>query len=294
MLGEIQGSVRFKEPLSCWTSLRIGGPADFLITPMDVDDIRRALVFAAKEVLPVVVIGGGNNILVCDEAVHGVILKLDGCLGWAEFNGEEIWAGAGVSLSALIREAAALNLGGIECLVGIPATVGGAFAENAGTPDGALRDFVTRVTFVYPNGDTGRCRINGIQAELPPGAIVTAVHIRLHRRPLAEIQRDVKQRLALKKAAMPMALASLGPIWRDLPHECARHLITKSGLKGKRLDDAEISAKHPNFIVNRGTARAADVLALMEITRERVRAQFGIELKRAIHVIGEANGTGSH
>ena len=133
MLGEIRGEVRFKEPLSFHTSLRIGGPADIFVVPQDVEDIRLALSFAEREQLPVEVIGGGNNILVCDRGFRGVILKLEGCLGRAEFLGEEVVAGAGVSLSALIREAAALNLGGLECLVGIPATIGGAVAMNAGT-----------------------------------------------------------------------------------------------------------------------------------------------------------------
>ena len=133
MLGEIRGEVRFKEPLSFHTSLRIGGPADIFIVPQDVEDIRLALSFAEREQLSLDVIGGGNNLLVSDRGVRGVVLKLEGCLGRAEFHGEEAVAGAGVGLSALIREAAALNLGGIECLVGVPATVGGAVAMNAGT-----------------------------------------------------------------------------------------------------------------------------------------------------------------
>src|SRR2546427_11325981 len=136
MLGEIRGEVRFKEPLSFRTSLRIGGPADIFIVPQDVEDIRLALSFAEREQLPLEVIGGGNNLLVSDRGFRGVVLKLAGCLGRAEFHGEEAVAGAGVGLSALIREAAALHLGGVECLVGIPATIGGAIAMNAGTPDG--------------------------------------------------------------------------------------------------------------------------------------------------------------
>src|SRR6266542_1684200 len=114
MLGEIRGEVRFKEPLSFHTSLRIGGPADIFVMPQDVDDIRHALMFAVREQLPVEVIGGGNNVLVTDRGIRGVVLKLEGCLGRAQFHGEEVVAGAGVSLSGLIREAAAMNLGGIE------------------------------------------------------------------------------------------------------------------------------------------------------------------------------------
>src|ERR671911_815919 len=161
MLGEIRGEVRFKEPLSFHTSLRIGGSADIFIVPQDVEDIRLALAFADKEQLPVEVVGGGNNLLVRDRGIRGVVLKLEGCLGRAEFHGEEAIAGAGVSLSALIREAAALNPGGIECLVGIPATIGGALAMNAGTAEGSIGDFVSAVYFLYPDGTLG---------EFKPGA----------------------------------------------------------------------------------------------------------------------------
>src|SRR2546428_10299445 len=151
MLGEIRGEVRFKEPLSFHTSLRIGGSADIFVVPQDVEDIRHALMFADREQLPVAVVGGGNNLLVRDRGMRGVVLKLEGCLGRAEFHGEEALAGAGVSLSALIREAAALNLGGIECLVCIPATIRGALAMHAGTPDGWIGDFVSAVYLQHPH-----------------------------------------------------------------------------------------------------------------------------------------------
>src|SRR4026208_586034 len=163
MLGEIRGEVRFKEPLGFHTSLRIGGPADIFIVPQDVEDIRLALSVGEREQLSLDVIGGGNNLLVSDRGVRGGVLKLEGCLGRAEVHGGEGGAGggggraahvragagcggggggagAGVSLSALIRGAAALSLGGIECLVGVPATVGGAVAMNAGTADGGIAD----------------------------------------------------------------------------------------------------------------------------------------------------------
>jgi len=101
MLGEIRGEVRFKEPLSFHTSLRIGGPADIFVVPQDVEDIRHALMFAEREQLPVAVVGGGNNLVVRDRGIRGVVLKLEGCLGRAEYYGEEALAGAGVGLSAL-------------------------------------------------------------------------------------------------------------------------------------------------------------------------------------------------
>jgi UDP-N-acetylmuramate dehydrogenase len=224
--------------------------------------------------------------------VRGVVLKLEGCLGRSEFHGEEAVAGAGASLSALIREAAALNLGGIECLVGIPATIGGALAMNAGTPDGTIGDFVSAVYFLYPDGTLGEFKPGAASFTyrtfvVPDGSVLVGCRLRLHRRPLSEIQKDIKLRLKRKKSTQPLALASAGCVWKNPSGDTASRLIEKVGLKGKRLNGAEISSKHANFIVNRGGATAGDIVALMQLTRERVQAQFGITLEPEIRIIGE-------
>src|SRR5207247_5647467 len=260
--------------------------------PQDVDDIRHALLFAERDQLPVVTLGAGNNLLVRDRGVRGVVLKLEGCLGRAEFHGEEVVAGAGASLSALIREAAALNLGGVECLVGIPATIGGALAMNAGTEDGSIGDFVSAVYFLHPDGTIGEFKPEGTSFgyrmfNAPAGAVLVGCRLQLHRRPLAEIQKDIKQRLKRKKATQPLALASAGCVWKNPAGEVAGRLIEKVGLKGKRINGAEISSKHANFIVNRGGAAASDILALMNLTRERVHTHFGVTLDPEIRIIGE-------
>jgi UDP-N-acetylmuramate dehydrogenase len=290
MLGEIRGDVRFKEPLAFHTSLRIGGPADIFVIPQDLDDIRHALLFAHREQLAVRVIGGGNNILVSDRGLRGVILKLEGCLGRAEFHGEEAVTGAGVSLAALIREAAGVHLGGLEFLVGIPATVGGALAMNAGGPEGRIGDFVSAVYFLYPDGSLGEFKPNAgaftyPSFEFPPDCVLVGCRLQFHRRPLAETQKDIKQRLKQKKCTQPLALASAGCVWNNPAGETAARLIEKAGLRGKRMNGAEISTKNTNFIVNRSGATAADVGALLDLTRERVHAHFGIALEPAIRIL---------
>jgi len=291
MLGEIRGEVRFKEPLSFHTSLRIGGPADIFVVPQDIDDIRHALVFAEREQLPVAVVGGGNNLLIKDRGIRGVILKLEGCLGRAEYHGEEAVAGAGVSLSSLIREAAALNLGGLEALVGVPATVGGALAMNAGTAEGCIGDFVSAVYYLHPDGSLGEFKpgsgVTFKSFNAPPRSVLVGCRLQLHRRPLPEIQKDIKARLKVKKSTQPLALASAGWVWKNPPNDTATRLIEKAGLRGKRINGAEISSKHANFIVNRGGAMAVDILALMEMTRERVHAHFGVTLEPEIRILGD-------
>jgi UDP-N-acetylmuramate dehydrogenase len=291
MLGSIRGEIRFKEALSFHSSLRIGGPADILVLAHDPDDVRHALLYAQREKLPVTVIGAGNNLLVRERGIRGLVLKLDGPLQRVELYGEEAVAGAAASLSALIREAAVVDLGGLEGFAGIPATVGGALAVDLRSEGRALADFASAVYFLRGDGaleelKPGAGFLPAAPLSLPSDAVVVGCRMRLQRRPRAEIQRDLNRRLKLRKRTEPMALAS-AVIWKDTPGAPASCLVEKVGLKGKRLSGAEISAKNPNFIVNRGGATAADVQALMDLTRERVHRQLGVSLTEAIQVIGE-------
>jgi UDP-N-acetylmuramate dehydrogenase len=291
MLGSIRGDVRFKEPLSFYTSLRIGGPADILIMPQDIDDIRHALQFVHRERLPLTVLGGGSGMLVRDRGLRGVVLKLDGCLRRVEFHGEEAVAGAAVGLSSMIREAAAHDLGGLECLAGIPGSVGGALAMKACTEIGGIADVVSAVYLVQPDGTLDEIKLRDFGPrpatfDVEPGAIVVGCRLRLRPRPRREIQSDVGRRLKLKKRSEPLVLASAA-IWQDPGDVTAAELIDKAGLKGKRVNGAEIAVKHTNFIINRGGANSADIIGLMDLTRERVRATSGVTLQEMIRVVGE-------
>jgi len=291
MLSRITGAVRFKEPLSIHTSLRIGGPAEVFIVPQSLDDVRYALAFAEQEDLPVVVLGGGNNTLVSDIGVQGVVLKLQGMFGRFQFDGEEVAVGSGVSLWELIREAAARDLGGLECLAGIPASIGGALASNAGTREGSIAEFCSGVYFLHPDGTTGEFRAlghggPGQRFELPAGAILMGCRLRFVRRPAAKVQREIHDRLKARKSSQPSGLASAGYVWQDPPGSLAEQLIAAVGLRGKRVNAAEISSKGANFIVNRGGASHADILALMDMARERVAGQFGITLRPEIQMLG--------
>ena len=293
MLGEIRGTVRFKEPISFYTSLRTGGAADVFIVPQNLDDVRHALSFAERQQLPVLVLGGGNKMLVRDGGIRGVVLRLEGCLARAEFQGEEALVGGGMGLAAMIRQAASHDLGGVEPLAGIPATVGGAIATNAGTADGWIGDYVSVVYFLYPDGTFGEYKVPNEplterHLEIPHGTVTVGCRMRFQRRPSTEIHRDIKARLKHKNIAQPLALASAGAVWKDPQGASAARLIERAGLRGKRVGAAEISAKASNYIINRGGATAADVLSLMELTRERVRAQFRVTLEEDIRIIGEA------
>lgn len=290
MLGEIRGEVRFKEPLSFHTSLRIGGPADVFVRPQGLDDIRHALLFAHREQLPMTIIGGGSDVLVGAAGIRGVVLKLEGALGSVTFHGEEAVVGAGVGLSSLIRDAESRELGGVECLAGIQATIGGAVAANSGTADGRIGDFLSAVYFLDGDGSLGELKPESVASgfrsiDLPRGAVIVGARLRLRHRPLAEIHSELKQRRKAAKMRSPLALAAAGYVWKNPPGASASALIEKVGVKGKRLNGAEIAVKDPNFLVNRGGATAEQFRALMELTRERVRTYFGITLEPQIKIV---------
>lgn len=290
MLGRINGAVRFREPLSYHTTLRIGGPAEIFIMPQDLDDLRYALAFAEQEDMPLVVIGGGSNLLVSDRDLQGVVVKLQGILGGAEFAGDEVAVGAGMPLSALIREAAAQGLGGLEYLAGIPATVGGALATNARTAEGAFIKHCLAVYFLHPDGTLGEHRAWGPTGwrtfDLPAGGILVGCRLRLERRPAQAVQKALQYRLKAWKESQPFDLAAAGYIWKNPPGDRAARLVEMVGLRGKRVNGAEISLKSANLIVNRGGATQQDILALMEMAHQRVETRLGITLQPQIRLIG--------
>jgi len=296
MLGRIAGTVRFTEPLNFYTSLRIGGPAEFFVMSQDLNDVRYALAFAEREDLPLVVIGGGTNMLISEAGLQAVVLKLEGTLGRAEFKGDEVAVGAGMSLFALIREAAALGLGGLEHLAGIPATVGAALATHARSLEGSLLDACSAISYVHPDGTLGEYRPNGPAGmartfDLPAGAVVVGCRLQLVRRPAQRIQENIRLRMKTWKDTQPFALASAGYIWKNPSGDRAARLVEAVGLRGKRVHGAEISSKSGNLIINRGGATPADILALMEMTRERVETRLGITLQPEIRLLGPGVAT---
>jgi UDP-N-acetylmuramate dehydrogenase len=290
MLGSICGDVRFKESLRIHTSLRLGGPADIFITPENIDDIRHALRFAEREQMPVTVIGAGTHLLVTERGFRGVILHLEGVLRRVEFYGEEAVVGAGAEMFALIRAAAALNLGGLASLVGIAGSVGGALVLHGSALGQPRSSIVSAVYFVRADGEIDEVKpgLHGLgdRSLEAPGRIVIGCRLRLERQPAIKINRAIAHALRGRPLLQTLALPGAA-VWKDPPGHSAGALIQRAGLSGKRLNGAEISAKHPCVIVNRGTATAVAILALMELTRERVLARTGIRLEPSIRTLGD-------
>ena len=289
MLGSICGDIRFKEPLSVHTSLRIGGPADVFVATENVDDIRHALRFAEREQMPLTVVGAGTHLLVTESGFRGVILKLEGILRRVEFHGEEAVAGAGAEVFGLVRAAAALSLGGLSHLVGSSGTVGGALAIHGGHSGDALAGLVSAVYFVRPDGELDEVKpgVHGL-GNCPlddAGRILVGCRLHLERRPAAVIHREIAEALRARPLLQTLTFPAAA-VWKDPPGRKVGELLAEVGLAGKRVHAAEICARHPSVIVNRGGATAVDVLALMHLARERVFDRTGIRLQPAIRSLG--------
>lgn len=285
----VRGIVRTGEPLARHTSLRIGGPADYFVVPASVDDIGEALAFAHDHGLPWIAIGNGTNILFSDAGYHGVVIKLGPALGCIEARGDRVLAQAGASLAGLISHVRSLGLRDLDFLVGIPGSVGGALAMNAGIPEEEIADVVTRVGALTFDGkfitlSRDDCRF-GYRSS------------RFREEPLIVIEGefalgsgkswDSAELLRRRRERQPLGVPSPGCVFRNPVGvgATAGQLIDQAGLKGYRVGGAAISTKHANFIVNEGGATSRDVLQLIDIARSVVLKYWGVELKLELAVV---------
>ena len=287
----VRGQVLFREPMARHTTFKIGGPADLVVIPEDAEDLKAALRFARCRGLAVFVLGSGSNTLVRDGGIRGLVI-LSEKLQDLERAGSEVTVGAGVRTSRLLAFCSKQGLAGLEFLSGIPGTVGGAVWGNAGAWGGAAADRLGRVKLVTQDGDelllNRHAIVFGYRASgFPQGAVIIQATFALALGDPAVIRQQISRWLVQRNASQPVEFRSAGSIFKNPPGDYAGRLVDASGVKGTRIGGAMISEKHGNFFVNLGGARAADVLALVRLGRERVRATAGIELELEIRVVGE-------
>jgi UDP-N-acetylmuramate dehydrogenase len=292
VLGE---RVRFDVPMSRHTSLRVGGPADAHATPGDRRELAALLGVCAEHSLPHTVLGHGFNTVVLDGGIEGVVLQLSSFRLLEERPGQRLRVEAGVSHSQLTRFCTQRGLSGLEFGAGIPGTVGGWLAMNAGIAEREIGDATHELEVMTPTGSglrrlpraTLEFRYRGLRG-LAPGSVIVSGLLEVVPTDPAVVRTEVERLLAKRAASQPLRVPSCGSVFKNPQGDYAGRLIEAAGLKGERVGDAEISELHANFIANRGRATAADVLALIERARERVAREFGIELEPEVHVLGRS------
>jgi UDP-N-acetylmuramate dehydrogenase len=285
-------SVDFDVPLSRHTSLGVGGPADALATPVSQAELLACSALAAELGLPLWVLGGGFNTLVLDGGVEGLVLRTQRLRGLSLEPGGTLVAEAGVSPSQVMRFTVAEGLTGLEIGAGIPGSVGGWVAMNAGIPGAEVGDVVVDVEVVAAGGELRRLSRDAMgfvyrgAGGLEPGAVVAGARFALAPAEPAAVRAEIERHLAHRRATQPIDQPSFGSVWKNPPGERAGRLIELAGLKGAREGGAQISSVHANFIVNRGGATAADVLALMRRAAEAVQERTGIVLEPEVRIAG--------
>ncbi|MCA9500085.1 MAG: UDP-N-acetylmuramate dehydrogenase, partial [Nitrospira sp.] len=285
------GEVYWNESLAPLLSLQVGGPADVLVFPSNVEDVIRVIVGAQTEGIPFVVLGG-TNVVVRDKGIRGIVMQLKRLTGIHEEAGHVVYAQAGVRLPRLMQFAVGHNLSGMEWAAGIPGTVGGGVVMNAGTRLGEMQEVLQAVDLVNVRGHRVRVEASNMsfayrKATLPKGIVVGAwVQLALSNK--EQVAARTKSYLQYRRETQPLTLPNAGSVFKNPPGDSAGRLVEAAGLKGVRIGDAEVSTKHANFIVNRGTATADQVLALIRKVRQTVARKFGVRLQLEWKVIGES------
>ena len=290
VLSGVRGAVTFDAPLAELTSLRIGGPADALVVPEDVPDVCRIVRQASTARLPLMVLGG-TNLLVKDGGVRGLVLSLSKLAAVTREDERIVFAEAGVRLPTLLGYAVSQSLSGLEWAVGIPGTLGGAVVMNAGTKLGAMQSCVDAVQMVTPEGHVRTCAAADLafsyrRVNLPEGVVVGA-RLRLTPASQKHLEASTKAYLQYRKHSQPLSQPNAGSVFKNPPGTTAGRVIEEAGLKGYRVGDAQVSAKHANFIVNLGRARATDVLLLIKKIQQDVFHRTGVTLELEWKVVGE-------
>jgi UDP-N-acetylmuramate dehydrogenase len=285
------GRIAIHEPMHRYTSVRIGGPADFLIEPADREDAVGLLAYLQREAISFFVIGKGSNVIVSDDGIRGVVLHLEPGLNSVAMDGDLVNAGAGIPMARFVDFCVQNGMQGVEMLAGIPGTLGGGVVMNAGAYGGEVSNHLVDVEIIR---DGKVSRIPKDQAGFSyrhtslEGAVVLGARFRLPAGDRAEVMRARRDLLIRRNRAQPVNMPNSGSMFKNPPGNHAAKLIDEAGLKGTRRGGAGISTLHANFIVNHGGAKAADVVGLLELARATVKMKTGITLELEIKLVGFA------
>ena len=296
MTGE---GIRFHYPMHRLTTYKVGGPVEALWEARDLETLKKVIRYLSLEGIPYGALGRGSNLLVKDDGIDGVMILLKGSLAAIKEGAAKslIWAGGGVHLTHLMSWCRQRGMSGLEFLTGIPGTVGGAVAMNAGAFGQEINEKIKTLQFVLPGGtqvemNRSELKFSYRRLHMEEGRLVTNTCFRLDRDTPEAVSEKIGGFLKTRKQTQPLEYPSAGSVFKNPPGAPfstpgAGRLIEKAGLKGKRIGGAMVSEKHANFIVNNGGATAGDILMLMDLVRLEVKRMSGIDLEPEIRVLGK-------
>ena len=290
--GLIKGKILFDVPMRRVTSIRVGGPTDGLLFPKDVRELGKIVRFARRKKIPVMILGKGTNLVVKDKGFRGWMVCLTQGLKKIQQEGDVVEADSGLPLQRLVQFTIQKGLTGLEPFFGIPGTVGGGLAMNAGAWGVELKDVLLSLTLMKENGEVversrQRLKFSYRKLDLPVSWVILKGRFQLRKGEKGEILEKVRSYSEMRKRTQPLDYPSAGSIFKNPKEGPAGKWIEEVGLKGFRMGQAMISDRHANFIVNLGKATAEDVIDLMERAEKEIYEKKGISLEREIKVVGE-------
>lgn len=286
---DLRKEIKFTEPLKNKTTFKVGGPARFFYAPSDLEDLELLIGAAKKNKIKIFVIGAGSNILVSDNGVDGLVLQLSGPdfkkISWRE---NRLIVGAGLMLGRAVEAAKLNSLSGLEFLIGIPGTVGGALIMNAGAWGRSIGELIENVDVMDFKGNIKILKKRDIKFGYRRSSlgkyIILSARFRLDKKNKSRILQDLNKYLQARRKSQDTAFPNAGCVFKNPSSESAGKLIDLCGLKGKKIGGAFISRKHANFILNKENARAHDVFNLMKLMKSAVRDKFKVNLEPEIKI----------
>jgi UDP-N-acetylmuramate dehydrogenase len=284
--------VRASMPLAELTSFRIGGPADLFVAVEDETELMHAKAAAYRAGIPCFCLGAGTNLLVSDRGMRGLVVRLGDGFAKIKIDDAKVVAGAAAAFGTLVQEVVDRGLAGLEFGEGIPGTVGGGLVMNAGAFGGEIAKVVTLVHGVTESGEALALSKDDVKfayrrTELPAHFIITRVDFELARGDREQLTARVAALHAKRASRQPRGVPNAGSIFKNPPGNFAGKLLEGAGLKGTRLGGAAFSDQHANFIVNLGGAQAAEVRALIDMARNKVKEQSGVWLEPEVRLVGD-------
>ena len=289
------GEVKFMEPMKAHTYLQIGGPADVFVCPQDTVSLENILAALNQERIPFVTVGGGTNILVKDGGVYGAVISLKNFrrsdIAKEEKDMVMFFAESGTPLQKLVSFSKEQGYTGMEGLVGIPGSVGGAIAGNAGAFGYSIKNSLVSVRMMNP--DKGIYEMSASElgleyraSKLPEDTVILSANMRLRKDVKEDVAKRINSFLKQKRETQPLSEMSAGCVFKNPEGASAGKLIDEAGCKGMRIGNAEVSRMHANFFINKGDAKASDFLKLMDEVKKKIMKVFGTELEPEIRILG--------
>ena len=284
------------EAMTRHTSYGIGGPAKAYIIPKDEDDLSNILQFANKYHISTHFVGSGSNLLVSDKGIDGLVITLGKALKHFEIKGTTVFAESGVMLGKMVKECISCHLSGVESLIGVPGTLGGALVMNAGAFGGEISNYLKKVKVMTMGGEEkyykpGDIKFSYRHSTFPVNEIVISAEFELVQSDAETIAKKRSVASGGRKASQPLKFRSAGSVFKNPSEGAAGYYIDQAGLKGTKVGNAEISTHHANFFVNHGNAKASDIVELIRIAKKTVNEQFGIMLELEVKTLGFKPGT---